>query len=193
MLSLTQIELQTIKHTSEMEYVPRIEELEGDSRRLHGKISELEEAVGDANSKANHAGNSKSQLTLELEEAAGELEQMKYELIYMAKKQHEVDQTVNEWKTKFEQETGANEGLVREIQKLSTEGMNLKNCNTEIKDKLGAVMSQMNIIQAENQKLTEQLKGGGKKTHEVILLFYSLNRKSLKLSQKDSFPYRIDC
>ena len=167
MLSLTQNELQTIKHTSETEYVPRIEELEGESRKLQGKISELEDAVADANSKVNQVEKSKSRLTLELEDNTIELDRIKNDLSSMEKKQRKVDQMVNEWKSKFEQENGKNEGLVREIQKLSTEGMNLKSCNTEIKDELEAVKRQIRSVQAENQEMTDQLEGGGKQAHEV--------------------------
>jgi len=46
---------------------------------------------------------------------------------------------VSEWKSKFDLETTKNEALVREIQKTSTDAMNLKNSNGELQEELDQV------------------------------------------------------
>ena len=166
-----------------MEYVPRIEELEGEYRRLHGKISELEDTVTDANVKVDQAERNKLRLTLELEDSSFELEKMKNDLGSMEKKERKADKAVHEWKNKYEQEIGKNEGMIRENQKLSMDGVKLKSSFMKIEDELEAVKRQMRGIQAENQGLTDQLAGGGNHTQVILTyLIYSSYEHLLNLN-----------
>ena len=167
MLGLAQNELTAARHVTETEHLPRIEELEAENRRLQNKINELEDTVDEVQTKANQADKSRQRLTLELEDTTIELDRVKNDLASMEKKQRKVDQMVSEWKSKYDQETTKNEGLVREIQKISTDSMNMKNANAELQDELDAVKRQMKSLQAENAELAEQLEGGGKATHEI--------------------------
>ncbi|KAL5264132.1 hypothetical protein ACHWQZ_G005272 [Mnemiopsis leidyi] len=167
MLGLAQNELTAARHVTETEHLPRIEELEAENRRLQNKINELEDTVDEVQTKANQADKSRQRLTLELEDTTIELDRVKNDLASMEKKQRKVDQMVSEWKSKYDQEVTRNEGLVREIQKISTDSMNLKNANSELQDELDTAKRQVKSLQAENSELAEQLEGGGKATHEI--------------------------
>jgi len=167
MLGLAQNELNAAKNAIDNEHLPRIEELEVENRKLQNKIAELEDTVDEVQTKANQAEKTRQRLTLELEDTTIELDRVKNDLGSMEKKQRKVDQMVSEWKAKYDQETGKNESLVREIQKISTDSMNMKNLNAELQDELDAVKRQVKSLQSENAELAEQLEGGGKATHEI--------------------------
>lgn len=162
MLGILQNELNTVRNAITNEHVPRIEELEGENRKLQVKITELEDSVDEAQTKANNAEKTKNRITMELEDTSVELDRVKNDLSSMDKKQRKVDQMMSEWKGKCDQETAKNEGLVREIQKISTDHMNLKNTNNEVQEELDGVRRQIKSLQAENNDLTEQLEGGGR-------------------------------
>ncbi|XP_063675609.1 myosin heavy chain, striated muscle-like isoform X4 [Bolinopsis microptera] len=181
MLGLAQNELIAVKGVCESEHVPRIEELETENRKLQLKIAELEDTVDEVQTKANQADKTRQRLTLELEDTTIELDRVKNDLGSMEKKQRKVDQLVSEWKAKYDQETTKNEGLVREIQKINTDSMNMKNSNTELQDELDNVKRQMKSLQGENADLIEQLEGGGKATHEIEKLRRKLEAENEEL------------
>ena len=167
MLGVLQNELTSVKGVCAEEHIPRIEELETENKKLLNKITELEESVDEAQMKASQAEKTKSRLALELEDTSVEMDRIKNDLGSMEKKQRKVDQMVSEWKGKCDQETAKNEGLVRELQKVSTDQMNLKNSNGELSEELENLKRVVKSLQTENSELAEQLEGGGKQTHEI--------------------------
>ena len=81
------------------------------------------------------------------------------ELSTSERKQKKVDQMVSEWKDKCQQEVVKNEQLVRDVQKLTTDLMNMKTANNESREEVDVCKRQIKSLQTENEELSEQLEG----------------------------------
>jgi len=181
-LSSAQSEIATWKSRLESEALPKIDELEANSRKLLARIQEAEDRADDNASKCNNLDKMRTRLMHELEDAAVEIERSRSELSAMDKKCKKVDSVVCEWKSKFEAANAQSEGFGNELQKSATELLNMKSSYEEISSSFENQKRLSKKYEADIRDLNAELEsGGGGNGHEVEKLRRKLETENEEL------------
>lgn len=177
-----QNEMLSWKSRLESEALPKIDELEGEKRKLLARIQEAEDRADEAMSKCNNLDKMRTRLMHELEDSGVELERTRSELNAMDKKCKKIDVIVMEWKGKYETSSSSVESLTIELQKSNTDVLNMKSACEEYCVTIENVTRNQKKLEAEIRDLNAELEGG-RNAHELEKIRRKLEGENDELRQ----------